>query len=181
MTGQPVGKGLTPLSARQVPGRGRPPSGKTLPLASAPGGALTSHWVPFDARWFARTLPAARREDLAAMAARLDARAAELRKELAGLAELEAGVAGARPPLPACPRELSWRLCAWLAVAPLPEAPHSYWHSSADTAPLFWLLCLKRLGCYFLLVEGASARCDQLRVGLLPCFDRQGAASRLQH
>ena len=135
MTGQPAAWGLTPLlRARQVPGRGRPPSGKTLPLASAPGGALTSHWAPFDARWFARTLPAARREDLAAMAARLDARAAELRKELAGLAELEAGVAGA-PPLPAC---------CWPTVAPPSKAPHSYWHSK-HTVLCFWLLMLKPL------------------------------------
>ncbi|KAK9839223.1 hypothetical protein WJX81_002221 [Elliptochloris bilobata] len=78
----------------KVPARGRPPSGKTLPLAGAAvSGALASHWAPFDARWFARTLPAARREDLAAMAARLDTRAAEVRSELAGLAELEAGMA----------------------------------------------------------------------------------------
>ena len=88
----------TRRGAAQGPARGRPPSGKTIALAGSAGSLLAGRWAPFDAHWFARALPAARREDLGRMAARLDARAVEARRELAVLAELEAGVAGAAPP-----------------------------------------------------------------------------------
>lgn len=64
-------------------------------MAGAGGTALASHWAPFDQRWFARVLPTANREDLGAMVVRLDACSADIRRELAVLTELEAGVAGA--------------------------------------------------------------------------------------